>query len=258
MPSVLNLKFSYRFQDPVWETKASGRLLIVNTRNPDSLESGFSLISLEDKALIWENLRFEEEWWVSVYHMTDELIVFQQFEDSHNIDDRSVFGFDPMKQESVWSMENVRLTGANGDQLYMRWEEDQELIYNVRKKDWDTRKLQIDEVRDFLYPIHYEADNPHFETLARFLKLKQGIDLEGSCDYLESGGLIFIAANHVNEGKKSLSLYVFDNSGHLLMEESLESGVKGLVSGTFFIAKEALIFVTGKNELKIYSINEKV
>ena len=56
---------------------------------------------------------------------------------------------------------------------------------------------------------------------------------------------------------KALTLCVFDESGNLLLRESLDSGVKGLVSGAFFIVQDALIFVTGKNELKIYSIDEK-
>lgn len=258
MPSVLKLKFSYRFNSPIWESKTSDRYLLINNRNSDSFESSFSLIDLNESQLLWEGLRFEEEWWVSVYHMTDQVIVFQQFEDTQDIDNRSVFGFDSLTQESLWSMENVHLSGASGDQLFMNSGEEESLIFNIHKKDWDSERHQSRVENGIEYPIHYEKDNKHFDTVARFLKSKQQIELIGSCDYLESHDLIFIAANHVFEGKKSLSLYVFDESGRLLLDESLESGVKGLVSGAFFIAKEALIFVTGKNELKIYSINEKV
>lgn len=258
MPSVLNLKFSYRFSSPIWESKASENYLLINNRNSDSFESSFSLIDLNETQLMWEGLRFEEEWWVSVYHMTDQVIVFQQFEDTQDIDNRSVFGFDPLTQESIWSMENVHLTGASGDQLFLNWGEEQPLIFNILSKDWDAKRKQSETENGMEYPVHYEKDNEHFDTVARFLKAKQQIELVGSCDYLESHGLIFIAANHVIDGKKSLSLYVFDESGRLQLEESVESGAKGLVSGAFFIAKEALIFVTGKNELKIYDINEKV
>ena len=189
--------------------------------------------------------------------MTEEMVVFQKFEDSQNIDDRSVFGFDIQLKDSVWSMENVKLTGARGNQLFLVWENDDQLIFNIQTQEWDLEPIEHSEVDSIKFPVHYEEDNRHFDTLARFLKSKVSIDLKGSCDYLESNGLIIMAANHVIDGRKSLTLYVFSESGELLLENELEHQMKGLVSGAFFIVKDALIFVTGKNELKIYRIDEK-
>lgn len=257
MPTVLNSKFSHRFDAPIWETKSASHFILVNTRDNEKLESKFALIDLKNYELRWEGLQFEDEWWVSAYHMTDEMVVFQKFEDSQNIDDRSVFGFDLMNQESVWAMENVKLTGAKANQLFVHGEEDQKLIFNIQAKDWDEKLEEVVEESEAFYPVHYEEDNKYFNTLARFLKLKAEIEVQGSCDYLESHGLIFIAANHVVDGEKSLTLCVFDETGGLLLKSELEKNVKGLVSGAFFIVKDALIFVTGKNELKIYSIDEK-
>lgn len=257
MPTVLNSKFSHRFDAPIWETKSAGQFILVNTRDNEKLESKFALIDLENYELKWEGLQFEDEWWVSAYHMTNEMVVFQKFEDSQNIDDRSVFGFDLTSQESVWAMENVKLTGARAYHLFVNGEDDQQLIFNIQTKDWDEKPSEFVEESEAAYPIHYEAANGHFDTLARFLKLKAEIDVQGSCDYLESHGLIFIAANHVVDQKKSLTLCVFDETGELLLKNELEKNIKGLVSGAFFIVKDALIFVTGKNELKIYSIDEK-
>lgn len=257
MSSVLNSKFSYRFDAPVWETKSAGNYLLINTRDNDALESKFALIDTENSELKWEGLQFEDEWWVSAYHMTDSMVVFQKFEDSQNIDDRTVFGFDLESRESLWSIENVRLTGANGDQLYLNHNNDEQLIFNVRLQEWEEVESSTLTPELVKYPIHYEAEIEHFDTLARFLKLKIGVEMVGSCDYLECQGLIFIAANHVNEGKKTLTLYVFDEQGSRVLQQEVETEVKGLVSGAFFIVKDALIFVTGKNELKIYNIDEK-
>ncbi|NVK84434.1 MAG: DUF4905 domain-containing protein [Cytophagia bacterium] len=257
VPTVLKSKFSHLFDAPIWETKSASHLILVNTRDNEKLESKFALIDLQSYELMWEGLQFEDEWWVSAYHMTNEMVVFQKFEDSQNIDDRSVFGFDLTAQESVWAMENVKLTGARANQLYLQDEDEGKLIFNIEAKDWDEKLEQVVDESEAFYPVHYEADNEHFSTVARFLKLKAEIEVKGSCDYLESHGLIFIAANHVVDEKKSLTLCVFNETGELLLMNELENNVKGLVSGAFFIVKDALIFVTGKNELKIYSIDEK-
>lgn len=257
MSSVLNSKFSYRFDAPIWETKSAANLVLVNSRDNDALESKFALIDIETNELKWEGLQFEDEWWVSAYHMTESMVVFQKFEDSQNIDDRTVFGFDLETKESLWSIENVRLTGAKGNQLYLNYNDDQQLIFNIEQQDWDEVMSISDSNELTEYPIHYEAESKHFDTLARFLKLKTNINMAGSCDYLESHSLIFIAANHVIDEMKSLTLCVFNQQGDLLLQKDLETGVKGLVSGAFFIVKDALIFVTGKNELNIYSIDEK-
>lgn len=230
----------------------------MNTRDNELLSSKFSLIDLKNAELLWQDLQFEDEWWVSPYHFNEKQIIFQKFEDTQNIDDRSVFGFDVIQQDTLWSMENIRLTGARGRQVFINSESGESLIFNIESQSWDEEREVIRAIAEAIFPIHYGPDNQYFKTLAEFLKKQVGIDLVGSCDYLEEKDLIFIAANHVNQGLKSLTLYVFDDSGNLLLEESLESGVKGLVSGAFFIAAEALIFVTGKNKLKIYNIDEKV
>ncbi len=239
--------------------KSTDEYLLVNTRDNGKLDSHFSLINLQRLEMLWEGLQFEDDWWVSAYHLYGEMAVFQKFEDTQNIEDRSVFGFNLLNQESIWSMEHVYLTGANGSQLFIKSEQDLPLIFNIQTQEWDEHQLTIEQESSHItYPVHYDTDNQHFETLAKFLKKKVNVELAGSCDYIEEEGVIFIAANHVNDGLKTLSLYVFDEAGNLLLQESLVSGVKGLVSGAFFIARKALIFVTGKNELKIYSIDEKI
>ncbi len=255
--TVLNLKFSYDFKTPVWEVKSSDGFLVINNRDSDSLQSSFALFDLDQNELSWENLEFDDSWWVNAYHITDSQIVFQKFEDSQDIENRSVFGFDLTTQEVSWSLENVLLIGASDDQIFLRQKDDEELLFNIDSQEWENKKNErIDSIIDF--PLHYEADSDHFDTLAKFLKKKVNIDLTGSCDYLEYRGLIFISANHEINREKALSLYIFSSVGNLLLEETLDKGMKGLVSGSFFIVNGAVIFVQNKTQLKIYSIDEKV
>ncbi len=259
MPSVLKLKFSYRFEDPVWEIKSSSRSLLVNTRNSETLNSQFSLVDISEPVLLWEGLQFEDEWWVSAYAVLGELAVFQKFEDTQDIEARSVFVFHLNDHEVLWSEEDLQIYGLTDETIQIKKGDSDELIHlSLLDGTAYEQKVASKRVDRVNYPLHYEPDNAHFETLARFLKSQVGITLDGSCDYLEYGSLIFIAANHVINSQKTLTLYVFDEKGALLFEELLETGVKGLVSGAFFIAEDALIFVTEKKELKIYSINEKV
>ncbi|HEY9117775.1 MAG TPA: DUF4905 domain-containing protein, partial [Roseivirga sp.] len=211
--------------------KSTDEYLLVNTRDNESLCSKFSLVNLKNAEVLWQDLQFEDEWWVSPYHFFQDQIVFQKFEDTQNIDDRSVFGFDIIQQETLWSLENIKLTGARDEQLFLQSESGEPLIFNITTQSWEEEMKGKQSTERVSFPIHYDAENKYFKTLAEFLNLQVGIDLEGSCDYLEEKGLIFIAANHVNKGLKSLTLYVFDDSGNLLLIESLESGVKGLVSG---------------------------
>lgn len=257
MSADLNVKFSQQFTSPIWEVKATENYLLVNTRDEEELSSDFALIDLKQPQLIWEGLAFEDAWWVSAYHLTDEQIVFQKFEDSQNIEDRSVFGFDLSTQEIPWSLEKVLLVGADGNQIQIRNEEDSTLIFDMREQAWVESHEDIEPL-DIEYPYHYEAEMGHFETLAKFLKMKAQIDLEGSCDYLEYGNKILISANHVIAGRKALSLYIFDLAGQLLYKELLDEQASGLISGSFFIVKGAVIFVSRKKELKILELNEKV
>lgn len=257
MSKQLELVFSHHFKTDIWEVLPSGDRLLITTRDSESLQVSFSLFDIEKNEFLWENISFEESWWISVYDFSGDVIVFQTYNDTQDIEARSAFGFDIHSTEALWSINDIKLNKASNGRLSVMplSGEHESFLINTRTGEeldstehFDSDSTEIDK----RFPIHYEPDNPHFETLASFISTKLDLKLLGSCDYLEVEEFFAMAINSKAEVGYNLDLFVFSHEGDLLLQKPLDRELKGLASGTFFIASQALIFVEGKRNLVFY------
>lgn len=258
MSKQLEHVFSHQFKTDIWEVLPSGHRLLITTRDSEALQVSFSLFDLERNQFLWENISFEESWWISVYDFSGNVIVFQTYNDTQDIEARSAFGFDIQTTEALWSIEDIKLNKASDGQLTvtpLSGEHDSFIINTKTGEELDSAEhSEPTSVGDKdRFPLHYESDNPHFETLASFVSSKLDLALVGSCDYLEIDDFFAIAVNSKTETGYNLDLFVFSHEGDLLLQKPLDRDLKGLASGTFFIAGQALIFVEGKRNLVFYS-----
>lgn len=262
MPKQLHLQFSEVFPTDIWETALSSDRLLISCRNGDAMEATFSLFNLNNHQFEWKALGFDENWWVTVYAFVGEIIVFQIFNDSQNIDERSVFGFDVNAQEAVWSVDNINVRGLNGYALSLKVNEEETEVFTIdirsgneileTEEDFSVKSMS----GNLILPFHYTGDSNYFATVVRFLKEFAEVDLVGACDYLEYEGLIFISAHEKLEQNLTNRLYVFNANGELVLTEVLAQHSKGLASDTFYIVNEQLIFVKEKREVKCYLIKD--
>ncbi|OEJ99663.1 DUF4905 domain-containing protein [Roseivirga misakiensis] len=258
MSEQLKPVFSHQFEQDIWEVLPDGEKLLISTRDNENLQVSFSMFDLVERKFLWKNISFEESWWISAYDFQGDVIVFQTYNDTQDIEARSVFGFDINSEEALWSIDDVKLNKSNRGMLSITPLSGEYESFTIDIKTGqeisETKDGEALEKSDNCkFPLHYESENPHFETLAKFVKSKLGTDLIGSCDYLEVPEFFAIAVNSKDETGYNLDLFVFKHEGSLLLEKPLDRELKGLASGTFFIVGQALIFVEGKRNLVFYS-----
>lgn len=250
--------FSHDFDADIWEVLSFGNQLLITIRDSEKLSVNFSLFDVSKGEFIWKEISFEASWWISVYHFAGDVIIFQTYDDTQNIEARSVFGFDTKTLEATWSVDEVKLFNVASGMLKLASINDPEAQFSIDIRTGEEQQEPTmasgtsDDIKT-LHPFHYEPDGDHFITVAKFLKEKQSFELVGSCDYLEWDEYFAVSANTKDEAGYTLDLFVFNLTGELLLHESLEEGMKGLATGTFFIVNQALIFVKGKRNLTIYS-----
>lgn len=257
MSKQLQHDFSQDFNADIWEVLSYGNQLLITTRDSEALTVSFSLFDLGTKSFLWKDISFDESWWISVYHFTEGVIIFQTYDDTQNIEARSIFGFDTIHLEAIWSVDEVKLFNVSSGLLTLASINDPEAQFRI-----DIRTgMEFDQEEEIsvedkglytTYPLHYEPESPHFETVSRYLKERLDVVLEGSCDYLEWEGHFAVSVNTRENTGYNLDLFVFSLEGELLLHQSLEKGLKGLATGTFFIVNQALIFVEGKRNLVFY------
>ncbi|MCE7991453.1 MAG: DUF4905 domain-containing protein [Roseivirga sp.] len=260
MEKKLKLHFSKPFDADIWEQSICNHQLLLTTRDSQQMSVSFSLANLTDGSFVFEQLAFEENWWVSVYHFFNEVAVFQVFEDTQDIEARSYFALDLRSQEALWSLDAVAAMSRQGYFIQVRAITDESEPFWIDIRSGETLDSPSEEIMAgdisyaARYPLHYTEEGEHFQTVKLFLSDKYGIEAIKACDYLEYGSLAIIAYHSMSAQELEHFLLVLTKEGEALLHEKLDSGLKGLISGAFFIAEEQLIFVQGRKTLKSYLI----
>jgi hypothetical protein len=104
------------------------------------------------------------------------------------------------------------------------------------------------------FPQAYLADNPWFDTIAKFIQAKTGNIPVWQCDYLEYEPGIFVMY-YICAGKNfEQHLTVFDESGAVVMQLTLAKELKARTLQTFFIGQKRLICVQDNDKILTYKI----
>ncbi len=252
--------FSKPFKADIWEQSICDNKLLLTTRDAQTMEVSFSQLDLTDGSLLFEDLAFEENWWVSVYHFFKDVAVFQVYEDTQDIEAKSYFALDLMSQEAIWSLDAVMAMGRQGHfvQMQARDQETEPFWMDIRSGELlDSRPEEIvanDIPYPVRFPLHYTEDGPHFKTVQQFLNQRHGINMVKACDYLEYKDYAIVAYHRLAGESLEHFLLVMSAGGELILHKKRDSELKGLISGAFFIAEEQLIFVEGRKTLKSYLI----
>jgi hypothetical protein len=256
----LQLHFSKAFDADIWEQSLSGNKLLLTTRDSASMQVTFSLLDLADGSFVFEDMAFEESWWLSVYHFYGNVAVFQVYEDTQNIEARSYFALNLTSQEALWSMEDVAAIGRQDDFVQMKQDaaESNPFWLDIRSGevfDEVPQEYMPSLICDpAMSPLHYTETGPYFETVQRFFKEQLSIAMVSACDYLEYGDHAFVAYHSQVAGELEHFMLVLNKTGEVVFHQKRDWGLKGLVSEAFFIVGERLIFVEGKRTLNSYLI----
>ncbi|GAB5525713.1 MAG: hypothetical protein Roseis2KO_35850 [Roseivirga sp.] len=260
MVKKLQLHFSKPFKADIWEQSISGNRLLLTTRDTETMEVSFSLVNLADGSFVFEDLAFEENWWVSVYHFFEDVAVFQVYEDTQDIEAKSYFALDLRSQEAIWSLDAVTAMGRQGHFLQMQAHNQETEPFFIDIRSGEVLDVLPEEIvakdipEPVRFPLHYTEEGSHFNTVQQYLNHRHGINMVKACDYLEYRDYAMVAYHKLTGESLEHFLLVMSAEGELILHEKREGELKGLISGAFFIAEEQLIFVEGRKTLKSYLI----
>jgi len=257
----LQLHFSHAFQGDIWQQSLSGPCLLITSRDHEALQVSFSLLHLPDGQFWFEGMTFDEPWWIDVYHFYDQTIVFQVYEDSNDIEQKSYLAIDIHDHEVIWTMDKVAATGRHGHYLQLKSLEAGDVLFYLDVRSGETFTSMPENNSDeaisegLRHPLLYTEESPFFDTIKAFGSKKLGKDIVGACNYLEHNQLVFLAYHYPKADLQVNELVVLNHASKPILQRVLHEGNSGLVADAFFIAHEQLIFVEGKNTLNSYIIN---
>jgi hypothetical protein len=258
--SFVKLEFysSQTFSSTIWKTLVDeqAKLIFIESRDSETKRVTFSAWDFEKNSFLWENIEFEEKWWISLGYASDGMLLLTLYTDTNNPDKKSVICFDIGKREIVWWKNNfVVACVSNGivtgqDTKFGS----KELCLEIKTgKGLMQVEREIEPVQNLftIKPLQYIQGTDHFESVKAFLERKCSFSPVHVVEYREYDSMILISAF---KGQTDLANYlmVFNSEGDIVLKEQLGENLKGIAYDTFFILSGFLIFVKNKRELISY------
>ena len=247
--------FSIEFGSPIWDVRSNGRSIMITERNEEAQQVLFSLFDLASHTFQWEQVSFEEEWWVSLVYLGTDAAVFQTLNDTQDIESQSIFAIDLHNQDMLWQQAECRFVNALHKTIKLLSAAEESFFVDLYSGDRTEEPKTLTSTNpEVTYPAYFEEHLDHFQTLKKFLARHILEEPSGSFEYHQSDRFFVISGNFKRETGYSNELFVFNTSGELYLREVLDDQLGGLASGAFFIVDRQLIFVKRKKELLAYGI----
>jgi len=267
LPKKLNPVFSFSSPAKIWNllTDREAHYLYLELRDEEAHQVSFTAYDLQVGELLWDDLHFEEDWWIGLSAAEGKLLVLHTYEDNDNPEIKSFFAVRNDTQKIVWQDQRLQVLDVYQGKLYGFIREDTATSYkSISLETNEQQNLSDREIADVLkraspenkyirHPFHYTAEDTYFGTVSRFVQHYLNQQIKAGCEYLDENGLIFIS--YYLEENKALANYllVLDKEGELLLHEKLDDQLANIGLGTFMLARDQLIFIKQKRKLLSYA-----
>ena len=245
--------------------------LVLELRDVNTYKVDYFTIDLDEKKLFKQDLSIEDSWWTGIVAFQDNKLILHKFQNSDSPEKKSFYLLDILTKKICWQSKNVIFSGILKNEIYGYEDlEDENRIYKkiwlkdfsenvVGQKEFDKKIREIAEAeeknKDIAYPFYYPESHAYFEVVALFLKQFLHIHPVKGCDYLEQQNAVVISYYIYEEKLLTNCLLVINHQQEVLLHEKIGSRLEGIGTDTFFIVKNALIFIKKKHQLISYALD---
>lgn len=253
------LLFSHVFDGVVWNTLVADKAgtLIIEIRNADRKLTTFAALDLSENSFLWENVQFDEPWWINLAAVSDDVILLTHYTDTANPDQKSLLAYSISERRLLWWQNDFALLSVS-DSVVSGYSQK----YGVKPLMLDlfsgkvtvetTLQVQAQNL-SLIRPLHYREGEAGFETVKKYMSRIEEKELTSGVDYLEYEGLVIMSI-YVPEDGLANYLIVLDPEGTVVLREKAGGNLKGIGIDTFFILEGSLFFVKNKRELLRYRL----
>lgn len=250
--------FSKVFDGVVWATKISkeNQIIVLEIRNSERKEVRFAALDLSSQKFLWKDKLMDEPWWISLSAVSDKIVLFTLYTDTHNPDKKAVIACNLKDGEVVWWQNDFSIsTVANNfvfgfSEKYGR----REVILDLNTgKTLQSPQIHTEIPERSLRPQQFFEGHSYFDSVKIFFSQKFNLLPITALEYLEFDSLIFVSC-YLQENDLTNYLFIISADGNLLLKEKLDEHLKGIGLDTFFILSGCVFFVKNKVELVCYKI----
>jgi hypothetical protein len=250
--------------------------LIIEEREPETKQVFYNCIDIKTGKKFFKNLQFEEKFWIGIEAIYNDVIYFHKYHKPDMPGHIGITAFDINSEKILWAAENYSFLFAHQDDIYCYTQNFEGRNFYLLdagtgelKKELSDDPGKVNFYRkqannniNFLNISFPKQFNPGTEVNERinnlFNNLKSEYLTSGKIEYIESGNLLLFNFHYVaSSGNELKNLFkaVDIDSGKVIFEEELNSGIKAFVPDSFFIRDDFIFLLKGKNKLLVCSIN---
>lgn len=224
MAGIHSYVFNRKFKGKVWKMlpNSSGKYLAIEVRNEAKHQVCFFILNIENRIWLWQDVVFEEQWWINLKTFNSDQLQFVYYEDGSSPEQKQLLTIDIHTKEVI--------------------------------EGGDAEKEVVQVSKTIFPPLHYLETNPYFNTVSAFFRETLSLSPVKAVDYLETQGLIVISYYIWKSNDLANFLLIMDKNGSIKIHELLADQLTTIGIDTFFVIQSSLFTIRQKKELLIYDI----
>ena len=268
----------YRTSGTIWRLLPGGPGVFVGeVRNLEAKQTSFFCVSRQTGEVLWEGVRFEEQWWIGIEAIHVDRVFFHGFSTPDMPHHKGIIVVDLFSGRVVWNNPDLRFILCVEDSLFASGDTTDggvllglnyrtgELVQTCSGEVLETARTSLRargaETPEFPAPLEaFDQADERAVTLAHKHCIMD--DVVGRVEALKKADLL-VFSYHERSNSRSLDghlkniLKVLDlESGDLIFTEILNKSATSATPDSFFVLDGMLYFVKDLSSLTAVSIDE--
>jgi len=265
--SKLKISWTHQSKEIIWRLlPTSSNLLIGEARNPEMKQVSFFCIDARTGKPFWQNLTFDEQWWVGIEGVHRDVLFFHEFATPELPEHKKIRAVKTVSGEQLWVNEEVQFFKASGNVVYvskMGFEQQQffelDLLGGSIRREISFEDVSgLEAESDFSgtniqFPSHLNKD----ESIANSLKGIVVKEIKSSvyAEHIEHGAQVivgyYLPAEKSNQEHPMLNQYLMvgDSRGKQVFQDVINVGVSYPTPDGFLCMNDTLYYIRNRKEL---------
>ncbi len=261
--------WTFKTEKKVWRLLPGTGVLAVELRDTDNKLTEFAALNIENGSPLWQNLQFEEKWWITVNKIHRDVLLLQQFVKPDMPTPGKIFAVDILAGKLLWQSNDLSFMNVIEDTVYgLRSTLASEEVVGVNYRSGqqlitfpldDTRVQEVSEPaveNGYLLPVVYKEpegapDQVTFPNPGRAFP-----DDAKAPSFIESQPGKYVVGYYLDAGtdEKGAPVYdshvkVIDVDGKVLYDDVADRKVYTTFQDFYFQVNEELLYVRNSNEI---------
>jgi Domain of unknown function (DUF4905) len=256
--------FNYNFGGKIWNTAFSEKYCVLEIRDESTRQVSFSCVNLTTGNLLWQNMRPEKSWWLSLVGIFDDFLILHKFSSNQKPEPQGLL---------VIRVETGEVLDQINDWIFFNYTESVLIVYQLQNSEPIYKSIDLNRLVPTIQqseghpshhviisiptvetsPTHYPEDSPHFPTIYKFLYRLLNIDAVKAVDYLEMSNKIIISY-YIYRDKSFLNYLLVTNRSRQILLNELIAETEGIGIDTFTVKSDTLLYVKNQTQFVGYKL----